>query len=303
MGHIMQQSKWTSILEIAEPLVKSVPALQEYSVQVKTALHNAVLQSGDSVRRLVDVLHGVPIGHPLHAILTDLPIGAWTLSALYDVLSLVMPFNRKFKQTADELTALGVFAAVPTAIAGITDYSTIKEDAADYGLLHSILNTVGLGLYLLSWRSRRHNQRFRGIAFGMLGMGVITASAWLGGELVYRLRVGANHSPKPETPKEWETVFASRELVEGQPERIVVDGKPVLLYRSGDSVSAISAICAHAGGPLDKGTFYEGCVQCPWHDSVFDLRTGKVVHGPAVFPQPTYDIRITNGKIWLRASQ
>jgi nitrite reductase/ring-hydroxylating ferredoxin subunit/uncharacterized membrane protein len=299
----MQPFKWASILEIAEPLVESVPALQDQGVRLKNALHTAELQGGDNLRRLTDLLHGVPLGHPLHAILTDLPIGAWTFSTLFDVLSLAMPFNRKFRQTADQLTALGVVTAVPTAIAGMTDYSTIKEEAADYGLLHGILNTVGLSLYLLSWRSRTRNQRLQGIAFSMLGMGIITASAWLGGELVYRLRVGVNHSPKPESPQAWEAVFTGSELVEGQPQRVEVDGKPVLLYRSGDSVSAVSAVCTHAGGPLDEGKFYDGCVQCPWHDSVFDLQTGNIVHGPAVFPEPIYEVRITSGKIRLRVAQ
>jgi nitrite reductase/ring-hydroxylating ferredoxin subunit/uncharacterized membrane protein len=299
----MQAPRWTTAIEIVEPIIKSVSALQEYGVQVKTALHDWILAGGEQRRRIADLLHGVPIGHPLHVILTDIPIGAWTLGALFDLLSLINPFSKHYKQTADSLTALGVVSAIPTAVAGITDYSAIKEDAADFGLLHGILNTTGLILYILSWRARRRQQRLLGIGFGMLGMSVMTASAWIGGEMVYRLRVGANHSPKPEAPEEWQAVYPARELEEGEVQKVELDGQPILLYRSSGNVSAISAVCAHAGGPLDEGKFYDGCVQCPWHDSVYDLSTGQIVHGPTVFPQPTYDVRITNGQIRLRAPQ
>lgn len=196
-----------------------------------------------------------------------------------------------------------MLAALPTALAGITDYSTIKEEASDYGLLHGILNSTALLLYILSWRARRRRQRLTGIGYAMLGMGIMTASAWLGGEMVYRLRVGTDHSPVPEEPENWQALLPASDLVEGQPQRVEVGGQPVLLYRTGKTVSAISAVCAHAGGPLDEGKFYDGCVQCPWHDSVFDLTTGQVVHGPAVYHQPTYDVRVTNGQIRLRIPQ
>ncbi|MEO8391973.1 MAG: Rieske 2Fe-2S domain-containing protein [Chloroflexota bacterium] len=299
----MQQPRWTTIFEVVDPLIKTIPSLKEYSTEVTKRLHTAVLEGGDRVRAITDLLHGIALGHPLHPLLTDIPVGAWTFSALYDVLSILMPFNRKYKDTADQLTALGVVSSIPTAIAGLADYSTIKEEASEYGLLHGILNVSGLLLYILSWRARRRNQRLTGIGYAMLGMTVITASAWLGGEMVYRLRVGANHSPDPETPEKWTPVLPSSEIVEGQPQAVDVDGQRALLYRDGDGVHAISAVCAHAGGPLDEGKFYDGCVECPWHNSIFDLKTGQVVHGPAVFPQPRYEVRITNGQIRLRAPQ
>lgn len=63
---------------------------------------------------------------------------------------------------------------------------------------------------------------------------------------------------------------------------------------------AIDAVCSHAGGPLDEGSF-EGCfVQCPWHDSVFDLRDGRVKHGPATIPQPGFAVRERNGQLEVR---
>jgi nitrite reductase/ring-hydroxylating ferredoxin subunit/uncharacterized membrane protein len=299
----MQQPRWSTLFETIDPLIKAIPNLKDTSLEVTNALHKAVLEGGDRLRGITDLLHGIPLGHPLHPLLTDIPIGAWTFSALYDVLSILMPFNRKYKQTADELTALGVVSSIPTAIAGLADYSTIKEEASEYGLLHGILNVSGLLLYVLSWRARRQHHRLTGIGYAMLGMTVITASAWLGGEMVYRLRVGSNHSPDPEEPEKWTAVLPSSDLVEGQAQAVDVDGQRAILYREGKTVSAISAFCAHAGGPLNEGKFYDGCVECPWHNSVFDLKTGQVVHGPAVYPQPRYEVRVTNGQIRLRAPQ
>jgi nitrite reductase/ring-hydroxylating ferredoxin subunit len=131
-------------------------------------------------------------------------------------------------------------------------------------------------------------------------MGLSTFAAWLGGELVYRKRVGVNHAETPEKPETWTAVLPEAELIEAQPKRIEVEGQPVLLYRRGGTVYALLATCSHAGGPLDEGKFYEGCVQCPWHDSVFALNDGHIVHGPATTPQPTYRARIQDGKVELR---
>ena len=81
---------------------------------------------------------------------------------------------------------------------------------------------------------------------------------------------------------------------------MTVDGKHVLLCREGDRIFAIGAVCSHAGGPLDQGKISRGCVQCPWHDSVFDLRDGRIVHGPATQPQPSFETRVSGGRVEIR---
>jgi nitrite reductase/ring-hydroxylating ferredoxin subunit len=82
--------------------------------------------------------------------------------------------------------------------------------------------------------------------------------------------------------------------------RVEFDGKPVLVYREGAEVYAIGATCSHAGGPLNEGKFSRGCVECPWHQSVFYLQNGHVKHGPATHPQPGFEARIQNGKVQIR---
>jgi nitrite reductase/ring-hydroxylating ferredoxin subunit len=97
--------------------------------------------------------------------------------------------------------------------------------------------------------------------------------------------------------------MSASDLYESDRRRIEVEGNPVLLYRYGGTIYAIGAVCSHAGGPLEEGTFEEYCVTCPWHDSVYDVRDGTLVHGPTTYNQPRYRARIRNGQIELITDQ
>lgn len=288
-----------SIIMLADNALKSIPALKNAGTAIKKSLHEAVLAGGAPVRTLADVLHGTWLGHPLHPVLTDITIGAWTFGTLFDVLAQVSG-RRKMRDAGDTLISIGTASAVPTALVGITDYSTIKDDAVEYGMAHALLNTVTLSLYALSLRARSQRDRSTATTLSVIGLSVTLISAWLGGELVYKKRVGVNHSPTAKRPKNWTAVMAATDLVEGQPQRVGMGDAAVLLYRKHGAVYAISAICSHAGGPLEEGKFEGTCVQCPWHDSVYDLRDGRVVHGPSTYSQPRYETRTNNGQIEIR---
>ncbi len=290
------------ITRVADRIIDEVPALEQAGRQWKQPLHRAVLRGGYPARRIADFLHGTWLGHPLHPVLTDVAIGAWTLGTLFDALSLGSR-SRHLEQTADTMTTIGIAAAVPTALTGLTDYSTIPQAAAGTGLLHGLLNTVGLALYGLSLWFRRRGQRGTGLSLSAVAFGLLTVSAWLGGHLVYKQRVGVDHSHPVSKPEHWQPVLPETDLVEQEPRRIKVSGNDVLLYRYGGTIYAIEAVCSHAGGPLEQGEFDGVCVQCPWHDSVFDLRDGSIVHGPTTYPQPAYDARIYNGQVEIRAAQ
>jgi nitrite reductase/ring-hydroxylating ferredoxin subunit/uncharacterized membrane protein len=282
-----------------EQAIKRIPGLEHAGAQLARAIHNAVLRGGSLTRGLADALHGTWFGHPLHAALTDIPIGAWALAAGFDAYA-GLGGGAHAERTADSLITIGVAAAVPTALAGIADYSAIKEDAMAVGAAHALLNSAGLGLYLLSMWARAGGQRSTGVLLSTLGLAVVGASAGLGGDLIYRLRVGVNHAPPATKPAEWTAVLPLNQIAEYEARRVEIDGTPVLVYRDVDSVYAIGSVCSHAGGPLEEGTFMGHCVECPWHQSVFDLRDGKVVHGPATMGQPNYETRIRNGQIEIR---
>ena len=80
----------------------------------------------------------------------------------------------------------------------------------------------------------------------------------------------------------------------------MVNGHPVLLYRQNDSVYAISALCSHDAGQLEEGKFEQCTVECPLHQSVFDLRNGHVVHGPATQAVTAYQVRIREQKVEVK---
>jgi nitrite reductase/ring-hydroxylating ferredoxin subunit/uncharacterized membrane protein len=248
---------------------------------------------------VADALHGSWLGHPLHPALTDIPIGAWALASGFDAYA-ALGGGRYAERTADALIAIGVAAAVPTALAGMADYSAMKQDAIAIGTAHALLNTTGLGLYLLSMWARASGRRGLGVALSTAALGIVGASAGLGGDMVYRGRVGVNHAPPASEPEEWAAALPLSEIAEYEARRVEVDGAPVLIYRDVEGVYAIGAVCSHAGGPLEEGTFDGHCVECPWHQSVFDLRDGRVVHGPATIGQPSYQARVHNGQVEVR---
>ncbi len=287
--------------EFVETTLHSVPALRRDGLKLSRAMHQAVLDGGKGLRNLVDLLHGVWLGHPLHPLLTDMTIGAWTLSAFFDALSLAGG-SRKSQHAADTLVGLGNLSALPTALAGLADFSTIPQGAAHVGFAHGLLNTVGYTCFLGSQVARSRNLRPLAIALSLSGVLILLASAYLGGHLTYRHRVGVNHAQKARGPQQWTPVLAAAELRSGVPVRVELADNAILLYRQNDDapILATGAVCSHAGGPLEEGHFQGHCVQCPWHDSVFDLHTGAIVHGPATYPLTTYAARIQSGQIELR---
>lgn len=286
-----------------EKVLNQIPNLNENAQKVSRGIHSNVLSGGHAVRKMADLLHGTWLGHPLHPVLTDFTIGAWLFGGIFDVISL---FTRSHsaEQAADRLTALGVAGAVPTALAGIVDYTTIPRRAISTGAIHGILNTIGLGLYLISLANRKAGRRGMGIFFSSLALGGLTASAWLGGELVYKYKVGVNKATNKNEVKpdlqQWTPALDVQELSERQPHRVVLNGHPVLFYRDGVEIYAIGAVCGHDGGPLDEGRFFDRCVECPWHQSVYNLRDGSVVHGPTTYALPAFETRVSNGQVEIR---
>lgn len=282
-----------------ERMLKSIPGFEQAAKSLAGAIHGAVLKGGGVTRSAADLLHGTWLGHPLHPLLVTIPVGSWGLAALFDAMAVVGGSDESAR-TADKLITIGVLSAVPTAMAGMADYSAIKQDAAAEGLAHAVLNSAALGLYLLSLGARAGGRRGTGIALSTVALGAVSVSGWLGGELIYRHRVGVNHSEEPDHAGGWIAVLGEDELAVGESRRVIIGDDPVMLHRAPDAVYAIGAICAHAGGPLDEGTVEGSCVECPWHQSVFDMRNGRVVHGPATQPQPHYETRLMNGLIEVR---
>src|SRR5207253_9817606 len=133
---------------------------------------------------------------------TYIPIGAWSLGMMCDLVAAQRGSDEAAKM-ADALTAIGAIAAVPTALAGVADYSAIDESAMPLATLHGSLNSVGLLLNLLSLRERASGNRGRGVMFSTTAFGALMFSAWLGGEMVYHKKAGVNHGEDAGAADEW----------------------------------------------------------------------------------------------------
>lgn len=280
--------------------VEEVPLLQQVGETLAGEIHQAILAGGDGTRNLADLLHGTWFGHPLHPALVTLPIGSWAAATLFDLLALTG--DERAEYAADSLTALGVASAVPTVLAGLADYSAVSKSKLGSATLHALLMDVTLTLFIASLWQRVQGNRGSARLLSLLGSVVLGVGAYMGGHLSYGLKVGVDHA-QADGPTAWTTVAQKDELAEGQPKRVEVDGNPILLYRHDGTIYAIGARCAHAGGPLEEGDFDGLCVTCPWHDSIFDLRDGSIVHGPTTYPQPNYRVRVQGDQVEVRLAE
>ena len=116
------------------------------------------------------------------------------------------------------------------------------------------------------------------------------------------LATGVNHHAWQEVPTKFTKVLLEGQLTDGMLVKAMAGDTPILLYKKGDTVCAISETCSHAGGPLSEGELDGNLVQCPWHASRFDICTGQVKGGPATISQVRYEVRRQNGQIEVRRS-
>jgi nitrite reductase/ring-hydroxylating ferredoxin subunit len=154
-------------------------------------------------------------------------------------------------------------------------------------------------LYSLSWVQRRRGAEHRARWAGEAGWAVMAASSYLGGSLVYRHRIGVDHSDKELEPRQFTAVLAEGELG-AEPRRALAHGVAVVLARAGGSIYALGDHCPHLGGPLSNGQISRGQIICPWHGSRFDLATGACRRGPATTGPPRFATRVRAGQIEIR---
>ena len=246
---------------------------------------------------LKDILSGTFLGHPLHPLLTDVPIGAFTSATVLDLMG-----GERGEPAADLLVGLGLLSALPTAAAGAADWSDSYGPDQRLGAVHAVANVIGLALYGCSLGARRSGNRRSGTMLGLAGMTAMAVGGYLGGHLSHSRGVGVNNAFYQHEPEDWTGVLDDAELAEGETAKAAAGDATVLLYRSNGTIHAIGNRCSHAGGPLDEGDVdAASCtVKCPWHQSVFRLTDGGVGHGPATMPQAAYDTRVEGGRIEIR---
>jgi nitrite reductase/ring-hydroxylating ferredoxin subunit/uncharacterized membrane protein len=259
----------------------------------------AAVQAAARPQFLRDLLHGSWLGHSLHPVLVQLPVGSFLSAAILD-----LPPGRSRPATA--LIAVGTAAVAPAVAAGLVDWSQMTRDRRRVGLAHASANAIAAGLYAASLVARLRGRTAQGKAFGFAGLSALGLGAFLGGHLSYAQSGGVNQAA-PEivrVPEEWTEIGLLTSLPDGKPAVRRLGDVSILLYRRGDQVSALIERCGHETAPLGEGEMTgsgaDACVVCPWHGSVFRLTDGAVLHGPAASDQPALRARVRNGMVEIR---
>ncbi|MFF0018560.1 Rieske 2Fe-2S domain-containing protein [Streptomyces sp. NPDC005374] len=245
------------------------------------------------------VLHGRWLGHPVHPLMVQVPIGSWLSAGVLDL-------RKGHPREAGLLVGVGLAAAVPAALTGAADWAELHRPQMRVGLVHALSNTAAVGLYTASLVCRAGGRTNAGRVLGFLGLTAVGAGGMLGGHMAYRQASGANHAETvPHIVTEgWHRIGALDEFPPGRPVRRSVDDVPVVVVREPEgTIRVLADRCSHLGGPLSDGTMSDGCIRCPWHGSVFRLSDGLNTGGPATAPQPAFDARVTDAQVEVRLSR
>jgi nitrite reductase/ring-hydroxylating ferredoxin subunit len=268
------------------------------------ALDAPAKKIGKAVRSLIkpgpvkDALSGTWLGHALHPMLTDVTIGSFTSAVMLDWLG-----GDESEDAAQRLIAIGLLSTVPTVSSGYSDWADTEvadESVRRVGIVHAVSNFTAASLFAASWLARRNGDHGRGRALALAASGILAGAGYLGGHMTLAEGVGVDHTTFEDGPEEWTAVLDDAEIADGQMRCVEADGTAVMIARTGGALYALSNHCSHRGGPLHEGDLDGGTVICPWHDSVFDLRDGALIHGPAAYPQPAWDTRVREGRIEVR---
>ncbi|VCU69432.1 Naphthalene 1,2-dioxygenase system ferredoxin subunit [Pigmentiphaga humi] len=82
------------------------------------------------------------------------------------------------------------------------------------------------------------------------------------------------------------------DVPEGDAISVCVEGEPLALYKLEGRIYATHDLCTHAKAHLAEGFVSGDCVECPLHEGVFHIPTGRPVSGPVSIPIRVYPVRI-----------
>lgn len=280
-----------------------MPESKPLDEKIQKALDKALYANGNpAAQKARNFLNGTWLGAPLHAALTDVPIGAWTAAMVFDALEMINS-RHEFAVAADTSVVIGLAGAAGAAVTGLTDWSDVDPPARQLGLIHGLLNVGATALFATSLIMRKKKARSEGRGFAALGYALMTFSAHLGGKMVYEHKVGVDRTAGEKFPEKFTAVLPESNLPDNKPTRTMYQGTPILLVRRGERLFAMAETCSHFSGPLSEGKLDGDSIVCPYHSSRFALEDGRVLNGPAVHPQPCLEVRARNGVIEVRKPQ
>lgn len=250
-------------------------------------------------------------GHPVHPILVGFPIAMWVVGFVFYLISTRWA-NPGLWAAGFYCVIAGCVCAVMAAAAGIIDWLfTVppESSAKQRGLIHGGLNSLCLLLFIyVAYRLGSPSTAPDSMTLVLMAVGVVilAVAGWMGGTLVYRNQIGVERryasagKLKTRSLSGWsKPVCNQSELGDGQMLLLSVGSERVVVGRCAEGLFAFSDHCTHRGGPLSDGALIGCTVQCPWHGSQFDVRTGRVVAGPAQEKIGVYSVEVRNGEVYI----
>jgi nitrite reductase/ring-hydroxylating ferredoxin subunit/uncharacterized membrane protein len=259
-------------------------------------------------RVIKDLLHGTwVLRHPLHPAVTDAVVGGYTAVAALDLIYLVQRDTSLWKATDIALVVSLLFAVV-SVLSGYTDWNDTIANERRLGILHgTFMSLITIGYAASLWMRVGGGPREPAIYLALGLFALVAVFAHLGGEMAFGYGTGVNRQAWADIPARWQKLDVQASALEDRkPVRVQLkNGFAVMVAKVDDEVSAMGAVCTHAGGPLDEGKVVgrdRRDIECPWHASVFSLRTGSALHGPATMDEPTFETRVAaDGSLEVRS--
>lgn len=253
-------------------------------------------------------------GHPIHPALIPFPLAFLYGALIFDALG-TLARRPSWWATGGHLAVAGVIAALAAAVPGFVDYLfTVppRSSGKTRATRHLLLMLAAVVLVAASiWLRPAFPMAPDALTLGLEGLGVVlvTIGGWMGGTLVTRNQISVDHryaqagrwteASVGAASSDAVRVAAADELEVDQMKLVRVNGRRVVLARTEQGWVAFGDGCTHKGGSLADGVMICGTVQCPWHGSQFDVRTGAVKAGPAEDGIPVYEVNEAGGEIRL----
>src|SRR5918999_5765897 len=159
-----------------------IPAIDRVAEPLSQAVRDAYDAAGPAGQHAKNALHGVWLGHPLHPVFTDVPIGAWTTALALDAAAKGDPGMRR---AATFAIGVGLAGALGAAVTGLTDWSETDGRSRRVGLIHGLLNVTATTLFATAFALRRKDSHQNGRTCAWTGYAIAVGAAYLGGNLVY----------------------------------------------------------------------------------------------------------------------
>jgi uncharacterized membrane protein/nitrite reductase/ring-hydroxylating ferredoxin subunit len=254
-------------------------------------------------------------GHPIHPALIPFPFAFLYGAFLFDLAG-TLAERPSWWTTGSYLALVGIVAALIAAVPGFIDYFTTvppKSSGKQRATRHMLVNLGAVILFAAAWVIRGDSQTLPGptvLVIEGIAVALLTAGGWMGGVLVNRNQIGVDHryaragkwKEANIRPQAGQPVVLAKadELQVDQMKLVHLDGRRIVLARTEAGYVAFEDRCTHKGGSLAGGVMISGVVQCPWHGSQFDCRSGAVKAGPADTPIMSYRVVEESGLVKLR---